>query len=217
MGGIVGGITDAIGLTNNKGEKAAARAASEANAQSYALSKEQIALAKEQLEFQKSQYADWKEIYGDIEENLAEYYKELTPTKLTAMGLENQQREFQAARTAIARDYAQRGLTGSGMEAATGTALTYANAEARARIRTEAPEKTVQAKLGFLGVGLGQGAGLLSNVNAAASNVNTAYSTGVNSRTAMANSYIGQQTQFSTNNTNAMGQLVGTGIGFIGG
>ena len=90
MGDVVGGITDAIGLTNNKGEKEAAKNAARAADNSYALSKEAI-------EFQKEQYKDWKAVYGDIQTNLGDYYKNLTPEKIISVGLTNQQKEYQAA------------------------------------------------------------------------------------------------------------------------
>lgn len=217
MGGIVSKVTDAVGLTNTKGEKAAARAAEQANAQSYAMSKEQIAFMKEQLQFQKDQYTDWKNIYGDVQTNLGNYYKNLGEEKIVTLGLQNQQMEYQAAVKEIERDFAQRGLTGSGAEMAVKSNATFQNAEARAKIRTEAPQKVAEQKLQFLGVGLGQGTQMLGIVANSAANTSQAYSTGVNARTSMAQSYLGQQTQLSTNNTNAMGQIIGTGMGFVGG
>lgn len=215
MGGIVSKVTDAVGLTNTKGEKAAAANAAKANAQGYAMSKEQIALMKEQLQFQKDQYKDWQNIYGDVQKNLGDYYKTLGPEKITALGLENQQKEFQFASAELMKDMAQRGLSDSGIERAALATSKFQNAEARARIRTEAPEKVAQAKLGFLGVGLGQGTAMLGAVNNAAANANSAYSIGVAARSNAAGNFLQQQTQFSTNNTNAMGQIIGTGMGFI--
>lgn len=217
MGGIVGGITDAIGLTNHKGEKKAAQAAAAANAAGVAISKEQIELMKEQLEFQKDQYEDWKDIYGDIQENLGDYYKDMNAEDLTAMGLTQQQRSYQEAVKMIETEAAQRGLSGSGMEYAAKAAATFGNAEARAKIRTDAPEEVARRKMGFLGIGLGQGTQMLGAVNQAGANANQAFSTGVAFRGNMANSYLNQQTTLSTNNTNAMGQLVGTGLGWLAG
>ena len=70
MGKLVSGVTDALGLTNTKGEKRAAQAAATANANALAMSKDQIELAKQELAFQKEQYADWTNIYGDMQANL---------------------------------------------------------------------------------------------------------------------------------------------------
>lgn len=196
MGGLVGGITDAVGLTNHKGEKEAAKNASRAADNSYALSKEAI-------EFQKEQYKDWKAVYGDIQTNLGEYYKNLTPDKIISIGLTNQQKEYQTVKAEVEKMMAQRGLTGSGMETAMKTSLAFQNATARAGIRTNAEEAVAERKLQFLGVGLGQGTAMLGNIANVSSNA-------AGTQASIAGAYIGQQTQLSTNNTNAMSDLVGS-------
>lgn len=211
MGGLVSGITDAIGLTNTKGEKRAAAAASAANAQALAMSKEQIALAKEELDFQKAQYQDWKNIYGDIQENLGAYYKNLTPDKLVALGLENQQREFQQVDTAIRRELAQKGLEGSGIERAVTTDIAYKNAATRAGIRTSADRMVNEEKLGFLGIGLGQGTQLLGIIGNSAANATNAFSNAVNSRTSIAGSYLNQATNLGVQNSRAIADAIGAG------
>lgn len=215
MGGIVGKITDAVGLTNHKAEEAAAKAAGFANAQAYALTKEQIALQKEELEFQKDQYEDWKNIYGDIQKNLGDYYKTLDGTKITALGLEAQQKEYQSAVQLMEREAAQRGISGSGIEFASKSNATFQNAEARARIRANANKAAADEKLGFLGVGLGQGTNMLGTIAAQASNVNNAYTTGVNSRTNMAGNYVGAQAQYGKSNMDAVGQVIGAGVRYL--
>lgn len=200
MGKVLGKVTDAVGLTNYSAEEKAAKAAGAASEQAYLLSKEQIA-------FQKEQYADWKNVYGDLQKNLGEYYKNLDGTKITAMGLQNQQIEYQNAVRAIEEDAAQKGISGSGIEFAAKSNATFQNAEARATIRSSADEKAQTEKLKFLGVGLGQGTQMLGVIG-------NAYGTAVNSRTSIAGQYIGQQTQLSTNNTNAIGDIVGAGTGY---
>ena len=105
MGKVVGGITDAIGITDNEGERKAANAASDANAAATQLSKEQLEMAKAELQFQKDRYQDWQNIYGDIQENLGNYYKNLDPDQVATMGLQNQQREYQQVRNSIERDF----------------------------------------------------------------------------------------------------------------
>lgn len=214
MGSVFGGITDAIGLTNYKGEKQAAQAAAAANANATAMSKEQIALMKEQLQFQKDQYTDWKDIYGDLQENLGEYYNNLDAKDITAMGLTNQQRSYQEAVKSMERDAAQRGISGSGLEYSQKSLATFQNAEARARIRTEAPTKVANEKLGFLGVGLGQGTQMLGTINQAGANVNSAFATGIGSQTMMNGNYLNQQTNFSNANTSAMNDILGTFTGY---
>jgi len=215
MGSVFGGITDAIGLTDYKGEKQAAAASAAASRHGYELSKEQIEMAKEQIAFTKEQYADWQNIYGDLQENLGEYYKSLTPEKLTTLGLENQQREFQQVDTALRREFAQKGITGSGEETAALTGVAYSNAAARAKIRASADKTVAEEKLKFLGVGLGQGSQLLAGVGDAASNVTQAYSTGIGSRTSIAQSYISQQTALSKANMEFTRDMASIGTSYL--
>lgn len=215
MGGIIGKVTDAVGLTNHKAEEAAAKAAGFANAQAYALTKEQIALQKEELQFQKDQYTDWKNIYGDVQKNLGDYYKALDGTKITALGLEAQQKEYQSAVQLMEREAAQRGISGSGIEYAAKSAATFQNAEARARIRADANKKAAEEKLGFLGVGLGQGTNMLGTIAAQSSNVNQAYTTGVNSRTAIAGGYLSNQASIGNSNREQMGSVIGAGVRYL--
>lgn len=204
MGSVLGGVTDAIGLTNYKGEKRAAQAASEATKAATEMSKEQIQLAREELEFQKEQYYDWEGIYGSMQENLGDYYNNLDPDKLVAMGLENQQKEFQQAQEQIRRDFAQRGLSDSGLELTTTAQNKVQNATARATIRSSGDEMANAQKMQFLGLGLGQGTQMLGIIGNSASNVTSAFNTGISSQTNLAGSYINQHTNFSNANMAAV-------------
>lgn len=215
MGGIVSGITDAVGLTNTKGEKKAAAAAQRASDQAYGLSLEQIEMAKAQVEFQREQYNDWKNIYGDIQANMGDYYKNLDPDKLVALGLENQQREYQAVSTALEKEYAQRGLSGSGTEEFLKSSSAVQNATAKAVIRSSGDKMVNEEKMKFLGLGLGQGTQMLGTVNNAASLATSAYSNSVNARTSTSNNYLQASTQMGIANQQMMGDLLGTAAGFI--
>ena len=217
MGKVLGKVTDAVGLTDYAGQEEAAKQAGFANAQQYALTKESIELQKETLEFQKEQYEDWQAIYGPVQENLGDYYNELDGDKLTALGLENQQREFQSAVKLIEQDAAQRGFTNSGAEFAAKSNATFQNAEARATIRSTSEERANEQKLAFLGVGLGQGQSMLGNINNASSNVNSAYATGINGYVSRGNANTAAYTSRSATNVNAVGEIAGTVAGFIGG
>lgn len=210
MGGLVSGITDAIGLTNTKGEKQAAAAAASATAAGQAMSQAQIDFAKEQLQFQKDQYKDFTDVYGDLQTNLSAYFKTLTPEKVTSLGLENQQKEFQAADTAIKRDFAQRGLSNSGEELQATTENTIANSVARAGIRANADNNVVAAKEAFLGIGLGQGTQELATIANSAGTVNSAYSTGVGFNSNTAASYLGRANTLGTQNLQNMNDIAGT-------
>lgn len=210
MGSIIGGITDAIGLTDHAGEKKAASAAADASAQGLAMSKEQIQFAKDQLDFQKQQYQDFQSVYGDLQTNIGNYYKNLTPDKITALGLENQQKEFQTVDKSIKQDMAQKGLTDSGIETAALTDNQFKNATARASIRTNADQAVIDEKLKFLGIGLGQGTQELGIIANSAGNVTNAYSNAVNSRTNVSGNYLNQATQLGVQNMKSMGDVVGS-------
>lgn len=215
MGGIVSGITDAVGLTNTDMEKKAGRNAAVNMAKANSLNKEQIEAAKEAIQFAKDQYADWSSVYGDIQENLGDYYKNLSAEKITVMGLQNQQMEYQQAVTAMEREAAQRGISGSGLEYAAKSSATFQNAEARALIRTNAPEAVAKAKQGFLALGLSQQPALLNNINNANAGLNNAYTAGVSANSGVAQSFLQQQTTAASNNQDAMGDLIGIGLGFL--
>lgn len=121
-------------------------------------------LGMENLNFQKDQYKDWKAVYGSVQENLGRYYKSLTPERLTTLGLQNQQKEYQAAVADINKLTAQRGLEGSGLETATLAQARIGNAEARANIRTQAVDQVNQQKASFLSIGMGTGNAMLNNI-----------------------------------------------------
>lgn len=208
------GITDALGITNRKGEKAALNAAKDANAQANALSKEQIALMKEELQFQKDQYQDWKDIYGDLQENLGDYYKNMSADNVIAMNLTQQQRAYQEATKEMEREFAQRGLAGSNMEAATKSSASFQNANTRATIRASADAYVAEKQTGFLGIGLGQGASMLGNIGAAAGNVGNAYNTGVGVNANMGANFLNQSTNLGLQNMRSMASIIGTATGY---
>lgn len=209
MGNFIGGVTDAIGLTDHAGEKRAQAAATEATKGATEMSKESIAFAKEQLDFQKQQYADWDNVYGDIQENLGKYYKDLTPDKLVSLGLENQQKQFQQVQDSIKRDFAQRGLTNAGQEIALTAGNAVQNATAKAAIRTNADAMVNEEKMKFLGLGLGQGTQMLGTISNSASNVTGAYASGVNSRTNIASSYLNSATQLNVQGMRGTADAIG--------
>jgi hypothetical protein len=198
---MVGSITDAFGLTNNKGEEKAAKAAAQAADRSYALTEEQV-------KFNREQYSDWKDIYGDLQENLGNYFKDLGEDKIMSLGLTNQQKEYQAARMEVTKEIAQRGLTGSGIETDVLASGAFQNATARATIRSTAEDTVQQKKLAFLGIGLGQGGAYLGGVN-------QAYSTGVAGATNISGQQTNAMLNFAKMNSDAMGEIIGVGAGFL--
>ena len=109
-----------------------------------------IAQADRVLEFEMEQYDRWVEIYGDIEENLGEFYDNLTPDRFIAAGLEESQQKFQAQREQTMATLDQRNLTRSGITAALESQSKIAQAEHEAGIRRDAEFKVAEAKQSFV-------------------------------------------------------------------
>lgn len=146
-GAIAGAAIGAVGSAI--GSKSASDASDRA-------SKRAEALSREQLEWEKEQYNEWKETYGDIEDNLADYYTNLTPELRTVQGLEAYEKKKNLAMDKLNENFAQRGISRSGIAAQTDTTFAIESAAERARIRAEAPMETAREQLAFLQVGLGQ-------------------------------------------------------------
>ncbi len=106
--------------------------------------------SRREHQFNERMYNDWKAIYGPIEQNLSEYYQNLTPEGVTAQGLENIEKEFSNVKTQIEEQLIQRGLGESGIETATDQNLVIQKALARAKTRQEAPQVVAEAKQRFL-------------------------------------------------------------------
>lgn len=218
MGGIIGKVTDTIGLTDNKGAKKAANAASDATDLALKLGKQQIALMKEGLDFQKKQYDDWKLIYGDVEKNLGDYYKNLNANDITAMGLQNSQAEYQTAVREIKMEAAQRGASNSGMEFSTVSRAALDNAKNRADIRTKAPMEVAREKLNFLQIGLGQQGQINQGIVNAYGQVSNAYTNQISTQTQQAGQYLQLYNNLKQSNMDTMGTIVGGAArGFTGG
>lgn len=183
------------------------------------LAKEGIDVAKGEQEFQKEQYEDWKSVYGSLQENLSKYYAELDVSDVIAQGLETEQKEFQTATSKLNRTLAQRGLVGSGIDVASHTALASTQAQSRARIRSTAEREVIDRKQGFLGIGLGQGAQLLSVAAQGANTVQSAYS-GATSASGLIGQAYGQQvgaySDLSGRQMQMSGNYLSAGISLVG-
>lgn len=112
--------------------------------------------ASNELAFNQAQYDRWQEVFGPIQDNLSEYYQSLTPDYYEAAGLQAFEKERQAQMTTLNEQLAQRGLTGSGLEATLNRENAIDTAQQRAAIRVDAPAKAAAEKLNFLQVGMGQ-------------------------------------------------------------
>lgn len=162
--------------------------------------KEASQASAEQLAFEREQYDDWQEIYGPLQENLADYYTNLTPEFYEAVGLQNYQQELQNAQSTIRERIAQSGLTNrSGVEQSLLAQSEIEAAESRASIRSEAERQTAEDKTRFLQIGLGQ-------------NPSSSISQTLAQRSANLQSIANQQQQASGQATAAAVESVGTAL-----
>jgi len=165
LGSAAIGAATSYASANAAGDAADASAAAQDRA-----SQREYVVAMRQQDFNEQQYADWKAIYGDTEHNLGEYYNRLDPDKFASLGLQNIQREYQKSSENVQRTLAQRGLSGSGIEAASLTSLEAAKAQSMANTRTMAEDQVAQSQMNFLGLGLGQRTSIQGNINNAYNN-----------------------------------------------
>ena len=185
----------------SKSSSAATAAASEA-----AQMQNEASLA--QLEFQKQQYSDWENIFGPIQENLSSYYKSMKPETLSAIGIQNIEKSYNQSKKALDTGLAQRGLTGSGQQAAALTQLETSKMLAKAEVRTNAPQQVAQQQLGFLSAGLGLQSNLQQGISGAYTNQMNALGNQASNSLAQASNY-GQQ---AAAGYAGIGSSIGSGI-----
>lgn len=135
----------------------------------------QTAVSQEALDFQKQMYADTQAIYGDTQQNLAEYYAALTPEKYETMGLDAYDEQFKTAQADWDSQMAQRGLSGSGIEAEGIGSMNMQAASDRAGISQGAEQQWANDQLSWLGVGLGQETTAASGMASASANLANTY------------------------------------------
>lgn len=112
--------------------------------------------SQSELAFNQQRYDDWKAVYGPIQDNLSDYYSNLSPDMYEAQGLEAFNAEYQKAQDAVATSLAQRGITDSGLSAQLEQQGAISAAQNRAAIRMDAPAKVAELQSNFLQIGLGQ-------------------------------------------------------------
>ena len=154
-----------------------------------------------QLAFSKEQYEDWKSVFGDVQDNLAAYYKNLTPASIEASGVQALNTEYAAASKNLTQSLAQRGISSSGLEAQAMTDLAQKQAQDTANVRVQAPIMAAQEQMKFLSLGLGQ-------VQAAAANVGSAYQSQASLAANQASQYNAQAASASA----GVGSALGSGV-----
>jgi len=131
------------------------------------------AIQREQLDFDKSRYKDWKEVYGSLQEDLGEYYKNLTGQSLSDREVEEIQLADQKAQEKMRQNLSQRGIDGSGVEAQLGANQTYQTEMLKANSRATMDERANQQKQQFLALGLGQGGQIAGQMGQTSANMAT--------------------------------------------
>jgi len=195
----MGSVTDTIGLTDFGGAEDAADA-------SAAATKASVAMTKEQLEFEKEKYADWEAIYGPLQEDLGTYFKNLTGEDFSAKQIQEIQSASQAAQRQIDTQLAQRGISGSGLEASLTSQNIFGTEMQKAGVRAGADQAVAEQQMGFLGLGLNQGTEMLSNIGQTSAS-------GASSLMGFGSSALGASAQMSGASTGAMGTIAGFGVG----
>ena len=160
---MTGAIIGSAVLGAASSASAASKASNSADASTAASSQASAA----QLAFSKEQYEDWKSVFGDVQDNLAAYYKNLTPASIEASGVQALNTEYAAASKNLTQSLAQRGISSSGLEAQAMTDLAQKQAQDTANVRVQAPIMAAQEQMKFLSLGLNQGANAVSSVNGA--------------------------------------------------
>ena len=176
------------------GAASSASASSKASKSADAATKASSDASAAQLAFSKEQYEDWKAVFGDVQDNLAAYYKNLTPASIEASGVQALNTEYAAASKNLTQSLAQRGISSSGLEAQAMTDLAQKQAQDTANVRVQAPILAAQEKMKFLALGLNQGANAVSSVNSAyqsQANLAAQQSTMYNAQAAQASAGVG--------------------------
>lgn len=134
------------------------------------------ATSNEALAFQKEQYARVQEIYGSTEENLSSYYNSLTPEKYETMGLDAYDAQYKQAESSWSQTMAQRGISGSGIEAEGALSMQTQGTQDRATISANADSQWAADQMSWLGLGMGQESVAAQGIAGAQANMTNLYS-----------------------------------------
>lgn len=142
--GIVGGaaISAVGGLLSSKESGKAGEAAADTQ--------------EAELAFAREQYDDFKEVFGPLQDNLSDYYTNLTPDYYAAVGLETAKKEEEALIARLDESLAQRGLSDSAVGESIKAQVEIAGSENRAKIRRDSVVQAKEEQRSFLQIGLGQ-------------------------------------------------------------
>lgn len=148
-------VATAIAGSAVVGAISSSRAASKAASAQDRATESAEAMQAEQLAFERERYEDWQAVFGDVQTQLGEYYTMLDSETIEAIGLQAIEQDYAAGAERLQKTLAQRGITGSGIEAAGLTQLEMGAATGKAAVRASAEDEAMRKKQSFLGMGLG--------------------------------------------------------------
>ena len=199
----------AIGAgTSMASAKSASKSSSAALASADAAAQLQYEVSMEQLDFQKQQYSNWEDIFGPIQQNLSNYYKNLSSDTIASSGLQNIEQQYVTSRQSLDQALAKRGITNSGATAAGLTQLETARMLGKAQVQTNAPMMAAQQQSNFLAGGLGQQSQLQQGISNTYSNQMNMFGQQSLNKQNMSNQYANQAAQAYS----GIGSSIGTGI-----
>ncbi len=116
-------------------------------------------MSQKELDFQQARVDDWKAVYGDLQDNLSEYYNNLDSDAYITQGLESIEIEKERSQEMMSQNFAQRGISDSGIAVRSDMNLEMDTMQQRADVRRSADSAVADEKMRFLQVGLGQDPG----------------------------------------------------------
>ena len=109
----------------------------------------QAALTAQEVSFAKEQFQRWQDVYGPIQDNLSNFFQNLSGDSLIASGLKHYEAQFQDTQHQIQRSFAQRNID-SGAQDFLNQEAALTSAEFKATLRNNAPLQVAQAQGTFL-------------------------------------------------------------------
>lgn len=199
---IVGAGTSILGAEKASDSADAAIASADANAQL------QYKTSQQQLAFQQQLHDEWQGIFGPVQENLSNYYQNLSADTLSSLGIQNIEKQYTQSRQNLDTALAKRGITDSGATVSGLSQLESARMLGKAEAQTNAPMQVAQAKLGFLNAGLG-------NQQAINSGISNAYTNQMNILGQQSTAQLNQANQYTSQAAQGyagIGSSIGSGI-----
>lgn len=186
----IGGLTDALGMTDHKGALEAKKASDETARESHKITQQTLELSKDKLD-------DWDDAFGQTAQDLGDYFNnELDGENTLVQKLQGQNVANQTATEQNSKNLAVSGRGGGRYEDYINARGEQTHQSKLASLRANEKKDVIKEQLGWVGLGLGQGTAWLAGVNNATGNA----SNSLIQHAGMQNDYA----QTVTNNNGAM-------------